>query len=209
MLLGLLLSFLVFLPTALAANIPSIQLPVKITAEGALPRPAEEYVVRLKADDKSYPMPNGQVGGWYDLRVDGPGDAVFPPIKFESVVGVYTYTIEQLPGSNPHCRYDTRSYTVRISVTNAASGEFDISVTLQEDGMSAKPAEVEFHNVYKKDGNPPSSPGPTGPTGSKTPPGSAVPTGVVDHWIIYLTGSALLLLVSGCIIRLLLRKEDE
>lgn len=195
LLLAILLSAALFSPAAFAAS-SVVQLPFKITIEGPAPNPAEVYTIRLTAADESFPMPNAGFGGSYDLKVSGPGNKVFPPIEFKTV-GIYVYTMQQIPGTNPNCRYDTKGYTVTVYVTNAEGGGYDVTMAIHKDGMSSKSDEADFHDVYR----PPATPIPWNKP--------ITPTGVADHWVMYLTGSVLLLLVSAWIIRLLRRKEDE
>ena len=44
---------------AIAAEPPAVTIPVTISLSGTLPSTAEDFVIMLKADDASYPMPAG------------------------------------------------------------------------------------------------------------------------------------------------------
>lgn len=191
---GFVLCLVLFAPSSLAAEDPSVQLPVIITAEGTLPSAPENYVVRLTAENSAYPMPNGQVGGSFDLTIQGVTAGVIPPITYRGV-GVYTYTIRQIPGAYPDCKYDTAVYTMRVTVTNAAGGGYDVTVGIHRDQLETKPDNVTFHNVYKVIVKP------------TTPPGKITPTGDSNAALLYLAGSALLLLVACGMICGIVRRE--
>lgn len=105
---------------ALAAQAPAVvSLEVVTTLSGKLPRDPETFVVRLTAGDASTPMPGGQTGGTYDIGIAGVNKTGnvghFPGITFDHV-GVYTYTLAQIPGSDRNCTYDSRSYTLTVNV---------------------------------------------------------------------------------------------
>ena len=184
--------------TALAADDLTVRLDVQITQEGTLPDPAETMIVRITAGGSMYPMPDGQVGGSYDLEVAGGSAATFPDMTFTRL-GIYTYTIEQLPGSDPDCAYDKRVYRLTVSIINAKGGGFDMEVALREQGEDEKLGAVLFHNVYKT----------IVPTPAPTKkPGDITATGVNDLWPYYFGGCALLLVIAGMSFRALRRKEE-
>lgn len=190
---ALILCLAAITPAALAAEPLSMSLPVRITLEGTLPDEAETFVIRMTADDASYPMPGGQTGGSVDMQIKGAKNGTFPAITYDRL-GIYTYTIHQIPGSNADCTYDGRVYRLRVSVTNAEGGGHAIIIALHESGKAEKPDIVHFHNVYKT---------------IVTPPGDVTPTGVNDRWMYYAGGCALLLIAAGFILRSLLRKEVD
>ena len=85
-----------------------------ITLEGTLPAKAEDFTVRLTAQDASNPMPEGSVDGVYDMTITGAATEIFPEMAFEEL-GVYTYTVEQLEGSNKKMKsYDDRMFVVSV-----------------------------------------------------------------------------------------------
>ncbi len=193
---AMLLAMLCLMAPALAQSDLSVALNVSVTAEGTLPDPAETYIIRMTADDAAFPMPEGQVGGSYDLAVTGPGDAAFPAIEYDRL-GIYSYQIQQVPGDYPDAKYDAAVYTLKVSVINAENGGFAIEVALRQDGQAEKMDAASFHNVYKIIIPP------------TTEPGTITPTGVNDYWMYYLGGSALLLVAAGFIAGALLRKEES
>lgn len=186
-------------PAALAeADDLTVQIGAQITLEGTLPDTPEQYQLRMTPAAQTNPMPGGQLGGAYVMTMTGAGSAAFPDMTFDRV-GVYTYTIEQLPGSYPDCRYDARSYQLTVSVVNGADGGLDVEVALREDGKPEKTNTALFHNVYKTIVP---TPAPT------TEPGEITQTGVSDMWMYYMAGAAALLVCAGALARRLLRRED-
>ncbi len=181
---------------ALAAQAPAVvSLEVVTTLSGKLPRDPETFVVRLTAGDASTPMPGGQTGGTYDIGIAGVNKTGnvghFPGITFDHV-GVYTYTLAQIPGSDRNCTYDSRSYTLTVNVLNSADMQrLETVVTCVENGGGAKSDSNYFHNAYKAAN------------------GDVTPTGVSDMWPYCIAGCAALTGVSGVLATRLRRKEED
>lgn len=184
---------------ALAEDDLTVRLDVQVTQEGTLPDPAEAMTVRMTAGGRKNPMPDGQVGGSFDLTVTGADAVSFPAMAFTRL-GVYTYTIEQLPGNDPDCAYDTRVYQLTVSIINAQKGKgLDMEVALREQGKDEKIGAVLFHNVYKT----------IDPTPAPTKkPGDITATGVNDPWPFYFGGCAALLVIAALAIHALRRREE-
>lgn len=142
----------IFVPTVQAKG-TQVLIPVAVTAEGTLPKNGENYTVRLTADSVDNPMPDARLGGTFDLVLNGLSETVFPPIEFKTR-GVFNYKINQLSGSYPDCKYDERTYTMKVTVSKGVDGGNDIVVILHEEGKDTKPMAAEFHNVYKTVSNP-------------------------------------------------------
>ena len=175
---------------ALAQTPATFALGVVITQEGRSPSPID-YTVRLAAQDGA-PMPAGQVGGTYDVTLNGPGEVHFPAITYDHV-GTYTYTVSQLKGDDKHCEYDPSVYTLKVYVLNKADfSGFDITAVFTDSEGGPKPDNNLFGNIYTPD---PEN-------------GSITPTGVADHWPKYLAGSAVLFAVSGVLATRLRRREE-
>ncbi len=190
---ALILCLAALMPAALAADDLAVNLKAQITLEGTQPTEAETFVIRMTADNSAFPMPGGQTGGTADLNITGAAVGTFPTITYSNL-GIYTYTIQQLPGTNADCTYDDRTYQMKVVVTNAEQGEgLDIAVTLHESGKTEKLDAVCFHNVYET---------------IVTPPGEITATGVNDMWFYYVGGSALLLIIAGIVICNLRPKKD-
>ena len=185
----------------------TLRLDAEIRLAGPAPA-AETYTVRMTADDERNPMPGGQAGGSYDLRVTGAGIEAFPAMAFDAL-GIYRYTIEQLPGTNALCQYDGRVYRLTVSVINAESGGLAMEVALRAEGLETKMERVVFENAYQAAPAPTPAPTtrPAAPAEDPTPPsGGITPTGVEDMWMLYLGGSLLLLVAAGFVIRALRRE---
>ena len=175
---------------ALAQTPATFALGVVITQEGRSPSPID-YTVRLAAQDGA-PMPAGQVGGTYDVTLNGPGEVHFPAITYDHV-GTYTYTVSQLKGDDKHCEYDPSVYTLTVYVLNKADfSGFDITAVFTDSEGGPKPDNNLCGNI--------STPDPEN--------GSITPTGVADHWPKYLAGSAVLFAVSGVLATRLRRREE-
>lgn len=190
---ALLLCLATIAPAAMAQELPlSVQIDAEITAEGTLPEQPESCILRMTANDAANPMPNGQQGGSYDLTIATTGKAAFPAMTFDKL-GIYTYTIQQVAGSYPDCKYDARVYALTVSVVNGENGGYEMTVSIRESDKNEKTSAALFHNVYKT---------------IVTPPGEVTQTGVSDMWPWYIGGSAVLLIVAFFIVRALRHRED-
>lgn len=198
-LMNLILCLMTVMPAAFAeAGALTVQINAQVTLEGTQPDTPESMVIRLKAEDADNPMPDGQVGGIYDLTITGAGAEAFPPMSFDAL-GVYKYTIEQLPGSYAGCEYDDRTYQLTVSVVNSEDGGYGIEVAIRETGKTEKIDTVLFHNVYA---TVMPTPAPTTQTGEITQ------TGVNDMWMYYAIGAGALIIVS-IMIALRMRREED
>lgn len=120
-------------------------IPLEIRLEGALPQTNETYVVELLPESTDCPMPGGSENGRCRLTLTG---AASGSIRLPcDQVGVFDYTIRQIPGKNPNCTYDQRVYELTVFVTRSEDGETDISaVVYGSDG--GKLDGIVFRNVY-------------------------------------------------------------
>ena len=133
---------------ALAAELPSVSIPVTVSLTGTLPSPAENYTIVLAADNRAYPLPAGAQQGTYALVINGKGTANLPAMTFDRV-GVYTYKIYQVAGSNDRCTYDASVYTLEVTVTNKPDfSGLESTVVLSASGQDTKLAGLEFRNSY-------------------------------------------------------------
>lgn len=181
---------------------PAVQVGVSVSAEGTMPEPAEEITVRMWPDAPGNPMPEGEA----EVRIPGEGSALLPKISFDRV-GVYRYTIRQLPGVVAGGVYDGRAYHLTVYVTNAEDGDgLAVTSVLYADDEAGKQAVAAFVNTY-----PAVVPEET-PTPVPTPQpenGGVTPTGVADDWPFHLAGAAVLLVIGGALVVLLRRREDR
>ena len=128
--------------------LPEVYVPVKISLSGPLPNPAEEYIVRMEPEDAAYPMPEGTVDGVSSLTITGAATENFPAIVFDRV-GIYTYKLYQLEGTNKRCTYDKTGYFLKVTISNKEdySGLEATAVLYPFDG-GEKMLTAEFKNVY-------------------------------------------------------------
>lgn len=134
---------------AYAAELPGVSVPVTISLSGTLPYPAEDYTVVLKAEDAAYPMPSGTISGAYTMTITGKDTKNFPVITYDRV-GIYTYTIYQMPGTNKKCTYDKTVYTLKVTITNKEDySGLEATAALYPDSDGEKLPGAEFVNKYQ------------------------------------------------------------
>lgn len=133
---------------ACAEEAPQVSVPVTVSLTGTLPRPAEKFTIRLKADDPAYPMPEGSVEGEYTMEITGADTKSLPPIVYNRV-GIYTYKITQDAGKHRGCKYDATVYYLTVYITNAEDGSgLEATAVLYPNGQGEKVESVEFRNAY-------------------------------------------------------------
>lgn len=147
LLLTLVLCLAALSPAALAADEnPSVKIPVSVTLSGTQPAEAETFQIKLTAAESGNPMPEGSVDGVYTASITGAGETDIE-IAFGRV-GIYGYTLTQIPGENGDCYYDSSSYNVTVYVTNAKDGGLETGVAIYKDGEEDKLDGANFENVY-------------------------------------------------------------
>lgn len=146
-------SMIMILPVY-AAELPGVSVPVTISLSGTLPYPEEDYKVVLKAEDADYPMPEGTVNGACSMTITGEGTANFPTIIYDRV-GVYSYRIYQVAGTNKKCTYDDRVYTLTVTVSNKTDySGLEATAVLHLDSEGDKLPGAKFENKYKVEQEP-------------------------------------------------------
>ena len=138
---------------AFAEETPGVSIPVTVSLSGQLPKPAENYTIKLRADDPSYPMPAGTVNGVYEMKITGAATQNFPTITYDRV-GIYTYTVWQEAGSNKKCTYDETMYYLTVYITNAEDGsglESTVVLHLKPGLEGEKVPDIVFANKYAWD----------------------------------------------------------
>lgn len=134
---------------AFAAEQPAVSVPIAISLSGTLPDQAEDFTIKMEADDVSFPMPEGSVDGVYTMTIQGAGTKNTPDIAYHKV-GIYTYTIYQVPGTNAKCTYDDTVYTLTVYITNAEDGNgLESTAVLYPDSKEEKISAAEFKNEYE------------------------------------------------------------
>lgn len=126
-----------------------ISLPVVIQAEGFLPDEPEVYTLELEGEEGA-PMPAGSQGQRFQWQVTGAQETTFPPIACNGV-GIYHYTITQVPGDNAYCTYDETKYQVLVVITYQEQGEgLDVAVAIAPEGSTGKTDAALFVNSYER-----------------------------------------------------------
>lgn len=132
---------------AAAADGVNETLGVSISVKGTPPETPETYTVRLTAEG-DFPMPEGAEGKSYDLTVTGAASASFPAISYDRV-GIYTYSVRQIPGSKEGVQYDASVFDVKVQVyNNAENSGFEIATVIRKRGNVDKTEIITFVNTY-------------------------------------------------------------
>lgn len=132
-----------------AAEPVNVEVPVKITLNGTLPEKAEDFIIKLEADDEAFPMPEGTIKNIYSMTINGAGSKNLPALTFDNV-GIYSYRVWQEAGTNTKCTYDNAIYTLTVYVENTDDyAGLQATVTLYKDSEDEKQTEIEFHNIYE------------------------------------------------------------
>ena len=127
----------------------SIDPPVKKVVRGSAPSKPETYTFKLEAGDASFPMPEAAKGAsTMTMDLVGPVSGEFGIIEFTEP-GEYTYTVTEIPGSNPNCDYDSTVYKVKAIVTVKSDGDLEVERQYYKNGTSVDIAVFEFVNTYK------------------------------------------------------------
>lgn len=132
-----------------AAEQPRVSIPVTIDLKGGVPHTPEDYTVVLAAEDAACPMPEGSKDGAYVLTITGKDTEKFPAMTYDRV-GVYTYKIYQVAGTNKKCTYDKTVYTLIVTITNNADYTgLEATAVLYPDSVDVKTDKAIFVNKYK------------------------------------------------------------
>lgn len=119
---------------------------VSVSTKGTPPATPETYTIRLSAEG-DFPMPAGANGRNYDLKITGAASASFPEISYDRV-GIYTYTVKQIPGSTAGVQYDASIFDVKVQVyNNKDMNGFEIATAIRKRGSETKTS-VAFVNIY-------------------------------------------------------------
>ena len=119
---------------------------VSISVKGTPPETPETYTIRLTAEG-DFPMPAGADGKNYDLKVTGAASGSFPAISYDRV-GIYTYSVTQVPGSTAGVQYDPSVFDVKVQVYNKQDySGFEIATAIRKRGNETK-TPIAFVNIY-------------------------------------------------------------
>lgn len=105
----------------------TLELPVEKTIEkkSGTPDSSTKFTFKLTPKSSNNPMPENKSAtldkktGAMSVSRSGAGKVTFGTFTFglDDVGKTYTYTVEEIPGTNRYYSYDTRKYTVTVAVT--------------------------------------------------------------------------------------------
>ena len=184
-----------------AAFSAGFSLPVEVQVSGSATDADEEYTIVLEAESADCPMPDGSAEGSCVFSVSADETVMLPEIDFTQP-GVYGYSIYQIPGMDDECTYDGSVFSMTVYAEQNGDGLYLAAVVRKsEDG--AKLEKIVFINEYEK-----VTSGPTDKPENPDNPGMPL-TGVRDHWMFYIGGAALLLVIAGIMAFILARRSAE
>lgn len=144
--LTLCVSFLGVTASAAAAPV-SATIELNTALSGDLPDTPDTFTLRLAPDKAGFPMPEGSKDGVYTAALKGE-DSHRVQISFDRV-GVYGYTVTQLPGTNEDCYQDSRVYHITAYVTSDNRDQsLHLSVLVTREGSEEKQEKIIFSNRY-------------------------------------------------------------
>ena len=133
--------------TAYAAGDPvSATIQVNTAVSGDSPEKPETFTVEMTADQAGAPMPEGTQDGVYTMQLRGAASGKLR-LDFDRL-GVYRYTVRQLPVDGGDCTLDPGVYHITAYVTLDDQGALQLSVVLTRDGVTDKQEKIEFSNRY-------------------------------------------------------------
>ena len=97
----------------------------------------------MKADDKSYPMPEGSVDGVKTITT-GVGEYEFGNMYYKKE-GTYTYKVVEENDGTPHFTYDGTMYSVKVVVEKNADGKLVANRTITYGDLVADIATFTNH----------------------------------------------------------------
>lgn len=134
--------------TVCAATDPvSATIQVNTALSGSLPDKPESFVVEMTADQAGAPMPQGAEDGVYTMKLQGAASGKIQ-MSYDRV-GVYSYTIRQLPNADADCVLDSGVYHATVYVTSGTRyDDLYASAVLTREGAADKQEQVVFSNRY-------------------------------------------------------------
>ena len=131
----------------MAVQIPTAEIPVRIETEGAAQKPDAVYTVLLEAVTSDAPMPVGSTDHRWTMTLKA-GESAYLSIPCQRL-GIFDYTIRQIPGKDPGCDYDETRYPLRLQVTQAEDDSISVTALLFGQEGEKLPA-VIFTNRWPK-----------------------------------------------------------
>ncbi|WP_049962354.1 Spy0128 family protein [Oribacterium sp. FC2011] len=135
---------------------------VVVEDEGTAPDDVK-FTFSMKADDKTYPMPEGSVDGVKTIET-GVGEVEFGNMYYEKV-GTYTYSVVEKKGDAASFTYDETQYTIKV-VVEKKDGKLEATRTIYSGDKTFD--EIVFENHYAKAGEKKNDTTPGTTSGSST-----------------------------------------
>ena len=110
----------------------------------------ELFTIQIKAKDANNPMPEGSVDGVLNLDLYANQVIDLPKLEFDKI-GVYEYTVTQIPLGNEYTEYDSTVYTIIAYVTVNQEQELEVSYNLFKGNTVEKHEHIVFENKYAKE----------------------------------------------------------
>lgn len=156
-----------------AAEQTRVVIPVTVELEGEVEDASDEtFEIVLNAQDPAAPMPQGSIHGVYRTQVVGQYQGSLPEICYDRV-GVYSYSLFQLKGSNPLCNYDATVYSLTVTVVwndETDALEAMVKLTPEDNGRKLNGAVfINFMNLPPVPSNPTTPSDPTTPSSPTRP----------------------------------------
>jgi len=98
---------------AAAAEVPELEIPVSVLAEGSEPDWDAVYTLELAAGQEDCPMPEESRDGIYRLAVQGGSTGSIRLTGGNP--GEYDYFLRQIPGKDADCTYDDRQFRLHVT----------------------------------------------------------------------------------------------
>lgn len=122
--------------------------PVKKSIKGGAPADNATFRFLFKADEASYPMPEGSSNGQRTVQVVGAGEAEIGEIEFTET-GEYAYTVTEIDDGVAGYTYDKTEYRVLFTITEGEDGTLQLERQYLKDGKDAGDiAAFEYVNQY-------------------------------------------------------------
>ena len=109
------------------------------------PEKPETFTFQMKAVTEGAPMPDGSADGIKAMQITGAGTKEFGDMEYTET-GEWVYEITELKGAAEGYTYDTKVYTLTITVTQNPDGTLNLTPTYTVNGSKADAA--VFTNVY-------------------------------------------------------------
>lgn len=119
--------------------------PVEKRISGDTPSSSSVFTFYLKADNTTYPMPEGSADGLKSIVINGAGSVDFGNITYTRA-GTYTYTVYERTGSASGYTYDTTVYHMTVVITET-NGKLSATRTITNASGTVQTGLV-FTNAY-------------------------------------------------------------